>query len=725
MAMIAISRHLSDGGAIGPTIGALAIASALAVTQEPRDTRFKAAATAVTVDVVVRDQRGYPVTDLRRADFQLLEDGVPQDIRDFTLVADASPSGATSSDARIRSETPGSSGARTRQPASGPTFVALVFDRLSPEARALSHKGALAYLETNRANDFAGVFLSDLSLVTVQTYTTDRAKVRKAIDEVATRATSTFDRLRIRPRGFGDPDPGVPPTASPESEGAANASDPNHTRTVDPGLTLGMSLIAMTSRMERAFEAMARDQQGHATINSLLALVTGLGELPGRKTVVFFAEALAIPPNVQSQFQSVVATANRLNVSVYSVDAAGLRVHSGQSETARRVNSIGAQALSRDDKSLEKFTEALELNEDVLRRDPAVSLRLLADRTGGFLINNTNDLAFAFRRIDQDRRFHYLLTYTPSNTDFRGEWRRITVTVPRKDLTVRARNGYLAVRSAGALPLLTHEGPALAALDRTPLPAEVWVRAGAFVFPDPRAAEARLAVLVAADGGALAVEADTSKGSGRTDFTILARLKDATGEVVRKGSQPYRLSAPAANLRGEVLFFRQPTLPPGVYTLEYVVHDALRQQAGAGSAPVVVPNPRAGQPQVSSLMIVRRTERVPAGERDATNPLYYGDLLLYPNLGEPVSKRQTSAVTFAFTVVPGTAPVRASLVLSRGERALGETNLKLDPPDAKGVVWHVSQLPLANLAPGEYTLALTVTDDGHSETRRTTFRMIE
>src|SRR5512145_84698 len=54
--------------------------------QEPRDTRFKAAATAVTVDVVVRDQRGYPVTDLREADFQLLEDGVLQDIRDFTLV---------------------------------------------------------------------------------------------------------------------------------------------------------------------------------------------------------------------------------------------------------------------------------------------------------------------------------------------------------------------------------------------------------------------------------------------------------------------------------------------------------------------------------------------------------------------------------------------------------------------------------------------------------------
>jgi hypothetical protein len=478
--------------------------------------------------------------------------------------------------------------------------------------------------------------------------------------------------------------------------------------------------------MERAFEAMARDQQGHATINNLLALIAGLGELPGRKSVILFADALAIPTNVQPQFDSVVATANRLNVSVYSVDAAGLRVHSGQSETARRVNSIGAQARSRDpEKPDGKFTETLELNEDVLRRDPAVSLRLLSDRTGGFLINNTNDLASGFRRIDQDRRFHYLLTYTPANTDFRGEWRRITVTVPGRNVTVRARSGYLAVRTPGTLPLLRHEGPALAALERTPLPAQVPVRAGAFVFPEPRAAAARVAVLVATDGGVLALEADKAKGTARTDFTILARVKDATGEVVRKGSQPYRLTAPETNLRGEVLFFRQPTLPPGAYTLEYVVHDALGQRAGAGTAPIVVPAVHAEQPQVSSLLIVRRTERVAAAERDATNPLYYADVLMYPNLGEPISKRETPAVSFAFTVVPGTAPVRASLALSLGDRALGETSLQLGAPDAKGNVWHVGQLPLANLAPGEYTLAVTVSAGDHIETRRATFRTIE
>src|SRR5687767_2293281 len=43
--------------------------------------------TAVLVDVVVRDRRGLPVRDLRQADFQVLEDGVPQPLGSFTQIA--------------------------------------------------------------------------------------------------------------------------------------------------------------------------------------------------------------------------------------------------------------------------------------------------------------------------------------------------------------------------------------------------------------------------------------------------------------------------------------------------------------------------------------------------------------------------------------------------------------------------------------------------------------
>jgi VWFA-related protein len=138
-------------------------------------------------------------------------------------------------------------------------------------------------------------------------------------------------------------------------------------------------------------------------------------------------------------------TANRGNVSVYTIDAAGLRVHSKDQETSREIQGMGNAGLKLNpDGSSQSNLHVLERNEDVLRKDPRTSLTLLADQTGGFLINNTNDLAKGFARIDADRRFYYLLTYEPKNTNFDGTWRTVSVKVPHRRVTVRARTGYLA-----------------------------------------------------------------------------------------------------------------------------------------------------------------------------------------------------------------------------------------------------------------------------------------
>src|SRR5690606_705128 len=101
-----------------------------------------------------------------------------------------------------------------------------------------------------------------------------------------------------------------------------------------------MPLPDIMGRGEQLWEELARDQQGDATTDALLALTAGLGELPGRKTIVLFAEALAIPPAILPHVQDVIATANRHNVAIYTVDAAGLRVHSTDQATKREVQMI-------------------------------------------------------------------------------------------------------------------------------------------------------------------------------------------------------------------------------------------------------------------------------------------------------------------------------------------------------------------------------------------------
>ncbi|HEX6465536.1 MAG TPA: hypothetical protein VFZ98_13835 [Vicinamibacterales bacterium] len=113
-----MSRHIRS---IATAAAALTIAAPAASPQQP-DTRFKAATTAVTVDVVVRDPRERPVTDLERGDFQLLEDGVLQQIGDVTLVADSQQPSLKSGETNVAGGNAASTASRPAAGTSAPTF---------------------------------------------------------------------------------------------------------------------------------------------------------------------------------------------------------------------------------------------------------------------------------------------------------------------------------------------------------------------------------------------------------------------------------------------------------------------------------------------------------------------------------------------------------------------------------------------------------------------------
>jgi hypothetical protein len=516
----------------------------------------------------------------------------------------------------------------------------------------------------------------------------------------------------------------VPFTAGAEFHGRGLPSPPAANRT-DAFPRADADFRRIARHIEGTFESLSRDHQGYSTTNGLLALIAALGPLPGRKSIVFFAEALALPSAVQGRFDSIIHNANRANVAIYAVDAAGLRVHSDHGQVGRELQCLSSSA------NVQAGCEGVfgrlgmgysyaDLVVDLLHKDPATALGTLSSATGGFLINNTNDLARGFQQIEADRRFHYLLTYTPTNQQLDGEWRGLTVRIPGRRVEVRARSGYLAVRALGAIPLLAHEGPALAALDRDPQPADLPIRARAFVFPTGD--EARLAVLASTPVAAITFVAD-EKGF-RTDFTILARIRDVNGHVVRKASEPYRLSGPPSDKdkahRSDVLFFRQPTLPSGRYTLDAVVHDALGKRAGVVSESFEVP-PTAGF-SVSSLMIVGRGERVPESQSD--NPLYVGNVIVYPNLGEPIRKTD-GAITLFLTVVPiASRTPSAELELLRGAEALAKVSLNFDRP-VDGRIQQLWRVPIETLEPGDYTFRIAVGDGHGREARETSFKVVD
>ena len=238
-------------------------------------------------------------------------------------------------------------------------------------------------------------------------------------------------------------------------------------------------------------------------------------------------------------------------------------------------------------------------------------------------------------------------------------FRKIEVKVKRPGLTVAARKGYFAVRDTGGAPVNTWEAAALAALDRRPVPNAFPYRVGALQFPSSEK-PGLVPVVVDLKTAPLSFPTTEDQKSFKSDFAVVVRFVDAQNKVVRKVSQHYEMSAALDKLdiakNSDVIFYREPELPPGVYTMETILYDAPTGKASVRYATVEVPKVDPAKLRMSSLVIVKRSEKVGADE-PKTGPLFVKDVLLYPNLGEEISKA-IKEVGFFFTVYPGAAGSR-------------------------------------------------------------------
>jgi VWFA-related protein len=688
---------------------------------------FEVGTAAVAVDVVVRDGNGNLVKDLTTADFEIYEDGELQAIESFSVIArgvEALDEEAPSVQA-LPAATAVAAGAPDIAPPARddqPSFIAFVFDRMSAEGRALARDAASTYMSARQDGDFVGIFNVDLALHLIQPFTDDPGTIRSAFDRAAMQAggrlASTTGQLEmLQQETFRTSQAEAQATAATAAGGAGGADAAARAgQVLGGGASADRDMARMEMRMARAFEVMERDQAGFATTNSLLAVVNGMQNVPGRKTIVFFSEGMAIPVAVQAQFNSVIHAANRANVAIYTMDAAGLRVHSTTEETRR---ALEAQARMRYDNLGNEDTIGLltldaEHNEDLLRYNPHSGLGQLASQTGGFLIRDTNDARRGFRKITQEMRFHYVLGYTPTNETYNGRFRTLDVKVRRKGLNVFSRGGYFAVAPGESMPLRTYEVPAIAALDqRGPTPVSFPVRATALAFPE-RGPTAKVPVVVEVPGSVIEYRPEPERADSlAADLAVVARIRNEYRQEVSRVSQHFELSTPQDRLdaarAGNILFYREAELPPGKYTVEVVAFDAQAQTASVQRLPLEVGPATAAGTTMSSLMLIDRVEQVAEADRDPGNPLYYGEALLYPNLGVPYRKSASPVMGFYFTasrVAPGAGAVLE--VLSGGQQ-VGRLPMDLPAANADGRIQHAGALPLGSFAPGAYELRLSLT----------------
>ena len=678
----------------------------------------------VPFDVVVRDKKGRPVKDLTAAEFEVYEDGVKQEISSFrfvssTPVEDKAPE---STETKQNSNTVVAADKPVDRSEPSVNAVALVFDRLSPESRLRARDAALSYLgESVKKSELVGVFLTDLSVVVLQPFTTDTQQVKAGIEKAGVHASSLYTSSNEEARTAREI------VANGISSRSGVSTPP------EPGTEFTAPTAAMVLGNLEWLEQTQRDQQGNATAHGLLHIASSLRALPGRKAVIFFSEGLVLPTSVYEAFRSVINEANRNNVSFYSIDVAGLRTDSKTAETRREINSRSnarmAQLGSTTDPS-GPMTKELERNEDILRLNPDSGLSQLANETGGFLITDSNDLKNRIRQVDEDLHAYYLLSYSSNNQKYDGHFRKIEVKLKRSGLSVQSRKGYYAIKSSFSSPVLSYEAPALAAFDSAPKADAFPFYVGGFSFPD-RQRIGLAPVMADLSLSAFSFHLDHGKKTYDTDFAIVALIKNQTGEVVAKLSNQYRLNGPLDKVedakKGRILFYREANLPANRYTVETIAYDAPTGHTSVRTTTIDVAATDEAKLRLSDVVVLKRAEQANGVDENRANPFHVLTMIVSPFLGEPVPKSMKQ-VPFYFTVYlpTGTSAKPKLLVeLIREGRTLAQIPGELPDADALGRCQFVSGLPLEKIPAGSYELKITVTGETGSVSRSRGFTLVD
>ena len=399
------------------------------------------------------------------------------------------------------------------------------------------------------------------------------------------------------------------------------------------------------------------------------------------------------------------------------MDAAGLRTESTLADDPRRHQrrqpaTLNAQPDRRPNRSADDEAPRDERG-PAARRSAQRPRRSSPTRPAASSSPTPTICATASARSTRTCGNYYVLTYVPKNTDFDGKFREIDVKVKRSGVRVASRKGYFAVTRAAGAPVLGYEAPALAALDRTPAAERVPGAGAAAAFPERRSARTGAgAGRRCRRAASRSCRADDKK-TYTSDFIVLVQFKDDPGQVIEKVSQRYQPERADRTARtdakmGEVLFYREPVLTPGVYTIETVVYDTLptrprsasRRRAALGRRAKRAPHeqPGRGPPRASSVPDGRAAPSRSALRRRAA--------ALSQSWASRSARRRPRSCRSTSSPIPraGGAPVRRRLSCCTTARSWPRRRWSCRRPMPTGRVAQVSRIPIEALAAGTYEL---------------------
>ena len=659
-------------------------AQAPAPNQAAQQPTFRGGINYVRVDMYASTRDGVPITDLRRDEIELLEDGKAQDIKDFERVQVDT---LTPQELRIE---PNSVEQSRQMAGDGRARIFVVFldtFHTTIEGSANMRIPLVRFLDRAMgANDMVAVMTPEMS----------------ASDITLGRKTTVISNIMQREWTWG----------------RRNRLD----QQFDMQEALYTACYPGDQQLVKAMRDRRREKQTLDALQDLIVHLQGIRE--ERKAILTVSEGWRLfqpdeklanrggsdIPNVERLFTPAdrARTAGGGNVDKAQCDAD--RIALARMDDAQRIRELTESANRGNVTFYPVYARGLVVfDSDIgpdpppsLQEDSAIlrnrqdSLRGLAIDTDGTAIINSNDIEGGISRIVADLSSYYLLGYESTNSKLDGKFRTITVRVKRPDTKVRARRGYRALTAEEVMTRTDRDNPGAATANLPPT-----------VVVNPRAPfRLRSAAWTSDAGGSVSTSLWLV---GELDFATRREIAWSNGAnaeisvVSAKGDRVASLQVPFATSEGGFTV-KVPTdipLAPG----DYAVRVRVLPQAGqslplADLARVVIP--ASAVPLGESVMLRRGP---------STGPRYVAT-------ADPRFQKSDRLRLEMPTRLDANATAR---LLDRTGRPLQvpvTTSDRLD--EAGGFRWVIADATLAPLAPGEYAVEVSVGD----VKRVTAFRMV-
>jgi VWFA-related protein len=513
--------------------------------------RFQGGIDVIQIEVSVLDQDRRAVRGLRPADFTVLQDGRPQQIVGFHEIS--IPDIEVPAPAWARDIAPE---VQTNRVPQGRLIVLLLDDAMEPGLFVESTKTIARDIVARLGPEDRAAVVFTRDNRNAQDFTADRARLLAAIERFSTGFVFAHrlkdDDGRTNPAVRGD-DTYYRYSIDTIGEIAKSLADVPHRRKVLVYVGIGVPLSvedATTAPVIGSEEGTSADLQGSA-----LQSIGALGQ--------------------------ALRQARMSNVSVYSIDSAGLGGLDGYAST--RPGFMPPPQQMRD------------------------YLFAIAANTGGRAAVEVNDVTPAIERVFSENNAYYLIGYRATTPRDDEKFRRLEVKVSRPGVTVRARSGFEPPkRSKKNAPPPSPLAKALAGV----LPDEgiaMQVTAAPFATGGKTAALAIVAALhhpVANPGAVHQIELVT------TAFTPEGQPRGSVRQTARLTLRP------DANSDAEYEVLSQIRLKPGRYSLRMAAHNPTIVRSGSVFYDVTVPDFEKEALSLSGAL-VSATPQLPSAPKNA------------------------------------------------------------------------------------------------------------